>query len=151
MTVATSGVLLDVNVLVALAWPSHVHHAVAHAWFRKQQQRGWATCAMTQVAFVRVSSNRGVIPYAVSPAEALDVLERITGLEGHEFWPDEQSAVIAKFLEPSLVVGHQQVTDAYLLALAISRDAALATLDRALHRLAPKGRAAAVQTIKVAR
>lgn len=55
---------LDVNLLVALAWPNRVHHAVAHAWFRRNQSNGWATCPVSQAGFVRVSSRRTVIPEA---------------------------------------------------------------------------------------
>lgn len=135
------------NVLIALTWPSHVHHEVAHRWFAQQQPHGWATCPTTEIAFVRVSSNRGIIPYAVSPAQALALLDELTRLEGHEFWHDDVSGVVGGGLDPSLVVGHQQVTDAHLLALALSRDASLATLDRAVARLQPKGSTTAVMTL----
>ncbi|MDP8968930.1 MAG: PIN domain-containing protein [Actinomycetota bacterium] len=139
--------LLDVNVLVALAWPSHVHHSAAHRWFSGQQPHGWATCPTTESGFVRVSSNRAVIPDAVSPCEAIELLDEIVQLDGHQFWPDDVRGVVGPALDASLVVGHHQVTDAHLLALALSRDAALATLDRALRRLAPRGRSDAVLSL----
>jgi len=47
--------LLDVNVLVALAWPTHLHHEPAHHWFHRRRINGWATCTLTQIAFVRLS------------------------------------------------------------------------------------------------
>ena len=59
--------LLDANMLIALAWPSHVHHREAHEWFAANQSAGWATCPLTRCAFVRVSSNPKIIPEAVVP------------------------------------------------------------------------------------
>lgn len=145
---AQSGVaLLDVNVLVALAWPPHVHHGLARRWFSEQQPYGWATCPTTESGFVRVSSNRAVIPHAVSPVEAIELLDQITQLDEHEFWPDDVPGVVGPALDASLVVGHRQVTDAHLLALALSRGAALATLDRAVRRLTPRGRTDAVVSL----
>ena len=76
--------LLDVNVLVALAWPTHVHHHRAVAWFSAHMPAAWATAPITQAGFIRVSSNRNVLPDARSPGEAAAVLRAITDLEGHE-------------------------------------------------------------------
>ncbi len=78
--------LLDVNVLVALAWPQHVHHDSAHAWFKRRGRQPWATCPLTQLAFVRVSSNARIVPDAVSPREAMGLLRKITALPGHRLW-----------------------------------------------------------------
>lgn len=139
--------LLDVNVMVALAWPSHVHHVVAQEWFAEQQALGWATCPTTESGLVRVSSNMAVIPYAVSPVEALELLDEMTHLDGHEFWADDVRGVVGPELDGSLVVGHRQVTDAHLLALAVSRGGVLATLDRAVRGLAPPGRTDAVASL----
>jgi predicted nucleic acid-binding protein len=62
--------LLDLNVLIALAWPSHVHHAVAQTWFGRNRRQGWATYPMTQTGFLRISSNPKFIDGAVTPGEA---------------------------------------------------------------------------------
>ncbi|NUN95628.1 MAG: VapC toxin family PIN domain ribonuclease [Candidatus Omnitrophica bacterium] len=128
--------LLDVNVLVALAWPSHVHHREAHIWFDENQMHGWATCPLTQCGFVRISSNPRIIREAVSPIEALVLLKEMTSLDHHDFWPDD-----APFHEESfpteLLVGHRQVTDAYLLGLAIRHKGKLVTLDQSLSGLLP--------------
>ena len=121
--------LLDANLLIALAWPQHVHHAQAHAWFQKDGQRAWATCPLTQVAFVRISSNPKIIPDAVSPRDALAVLEKITALSGHHFWADAINAVDAASFASLSLVGHRQVTDTYLLALAQHNKGRLATFD----------------------
>lgn len=84
-----SGFLLDVNVLIALAWPNHVHHHAARRWFDTAAGEGWATTPVTELGFVRVSSNRKVIPTATTPGTALGVLRALCDLPGHEFWPDE--------------------------------------------------------------
>lgn len=140
MSGLASPALLDVNVLIALAWPSHVHHSPAHEWFRAQSS--WATCALTECGFVRVSSNATVIPYASTPAAAIQLLSEIVALPGHEFWADDVRNVVGSGVDPSLVVGHRQVTDAHLLALAAARGGRLATLDRGLRHLAPEPHAA---------
>ena len=118
-----------------MAWPSHVHHYIEQAWFAKKRHAGFRTCPLTQIGFVRISSNPKFTPDAVSPREALTLLERVTTLPEHKFWPSDLvlSDAIAK-LEP--IVGHRQITDAYLLALARSRRGILATLDRGTLALA---------------
>lgn len=139
--------LLDVNVLIALAWPNHVHHRAAVEWFLARQDGGWATTPLTESGFVRVSSNRSVIPTAVPPGVAIAMLERFRALEHHEFWPDEISPAASPFYPRERVVTHQQVTDAHLLALARSRGGRLVTLDRRLTRLVPDGVDDAVEVI----
>ena len=128
--------LLDVNVLIALAWPSHVHHRHAHAWFSANQAAGWATCPLTQCAFIRVSSNPKIIPEAVTPREALALLQKIVSLERHVFWPDEVP-FHHEAIPTELLVSHRQITDAYLLGLSIRNKAKLVTLDRGVAALLP--------------
>jgi len=125
-----TGYLLDVNVLIALTWPTHVHHVAARRWFDRDSRGGWATCPITQLGFVRVSSNPAAIRDAVRPAEAVAMLERLTALPGHRFWPDEVAVTLAGPFASLSLVGHRQVTDAYLLALARHHGGKLATLDR---------------------
>jgi toxin-antitoxin system PIN domain toxin len=134
-------ILLDVNILVALAWPNHVHHATAHTWFDGIGRAGFATCSVTQSGFVRVSSNRRAIPDARPPREAREILRRITNLPGHVFWPDGIEIASSKHIAWERLGSHAQVTDVHLLALALHRGARLATFDRALVDLAPEGTA----------
>lgn len=131
--------LLDVNVLVALAWPNHIHHARAHAWFTWARERGWATCPVTQSGFVRVSSNTAAIPDARTPREAKALLRRIVELPGHDFWPDDTSAADEDNQVFARVVGYRQVTGAHLLSLAIRRGGWLATFDAGTRDLVPEG------------
>jgi uncharacterized protein len=125
-----SAYLLDVNVLVALAWPTHVHHLAARAWFDRESAGGWATCPITQLGFVRVSSNPKAIRDAVHPHQAIALLQRLTGLPGHRFWADEAPVTPAGPFASLSLVGHRHVTDACLLALARHHGGRLATLDR---------------------
>jgi hypothetical protein len=143
MSKATA-ILLDVNVLVALAWPNHVHHATALAWFDEVGRAGFATCSVTQSGFVRVSSNQRAIPDARSPREAREILRRIAALPGHVFWPDDIEISSSESIAWERLGSHAQVTDAHLLALAIRRSGRLATFDRGLADLAPGGKAESV-------
>ena len=129
--------LLDVNVLVALAWPNHVHHEAAHRWFRQAVSDGWATCPLTQTGFVRVSSNDRILPGARQPAEAIALLEKITLVPGHVFWSDDISLCSSKFVFRERLTGYRQVVDAHLLALALTRGGRLATFDRGVTEIVP--------------
>jgi uncharacterized protein len=131
--------LLDTNVLIALSWPNHIHHEIALNWFAKHQRRGWATCPMTQSGFVRVSSNKSIIPEARSPAESAALLRQILALPGHHFWTDDISIAASEFVEMSKIFGFRQVTDAHLLAVALRHRGCLATLDRNVRALVPSG------------
>ena len=126
--------LLDVNMLIALAWPSHVHHRKAQSWFAKTGSLGWATCPLTQCAFVRISSNPKIIPEAVTPKEALALLADVGRHSAHTFWADDIS-ILDDPIPSGLLVDHRQITYAYLLGLAIQHGGRLVTLDRGLSAL----------------
>jgi toxin-antitoxin system PIN domain toxin len=129
--------LLDVNVLIALAWPSHVHHRLAQDWFSRNKHRGWSTCPITQMGFIRISSNPKFIDGAVSPSEAIGLLRQVTSAEDHSFWADTLDiANEIEMLRPYLL-GHKQITDAYLLALAVYQKGKLVTLDGGIATLLP--------------
>ncbi len=96
----------------------------------------WATAPITQAGFIRVSSNRNVLPDARSPGEAAAVLRAITDLEGHEVWQDDIDLVRACAATFDRLRGYRQVTDAHLLALAARHDGRLVTFDAAVADLA---------------
>ena len=131
--------LLDVNVLVALAWPNHVHHRPARDWFQRRGRVSWATCPATQSGFVRVSSNGRVIRSAVTPREAFVFLARMTASPGRSFWIDDVDLSTSGFIARDRLVGTQQVTDAHVFAIAMSRGGVLATFDRGILDLVPPG------------
>lgn len=129
--------LLDINLLIALAWPNHVHHEKARRWFDRNRKAGWATCPLTQSGFIRVSSNARALPGAGSPREALAVLRRIVSHAGHVFWQDDIAIATSEFIDETKLYGHRQITDAHLLAVALSNGGRLATLDRGVAHLVP--------------
>jgi uncharacterized protein len=131
--------LLDINLLVALLWTNHEQHEAARAWFQAQRRFEWATCPFTQAGFVRVSSNPRVFPDAPSPGKAIEVLEANLRHPGHRFWEDDMSFAEAVAPIADLLTGHQQVTDAYLLGLAIRKKGILATFDASIAALVEPG------------
>jgi uncharacterized protein len=129
--------LLDVSVLIALMWPAHEAHVKVQRWFHRNSQEGWATCPLTEAGFVRIVSNPAFSPDAVTPQEAIKVLAANLKHATHEFWPDDIGFVRAVSVCRAGLAGHQQVTDAYLLGLALHRKGKFATLDRSVLALLP--------------
>jgi len=129
------GYLLDTNLLIALLWPSHERHDLALKWFTRHRGKGWATCPFTQADFVRIVSNPAFSRDAVQPREAIHVLAANTAAKDHAFWPDELPFANAVAFTGVRLLGHQQVTDAYLLGLAVRRGGMLATLDQRIAAL----------------
>lgn len=122
--------LLDGNVLVALACPTHVHHPAARNWFR-QRTDAFATCPITQGTLLRMLLNLGVVPRA---ADAVAVLRGFVEHSRHRFWPD---GIDYLHIDWKGVMGHKQVTDAYLAALARHNGGRLTTFDQGLAALHP--------------
>jgi hypothetical protein len=131
--------LLDVNVLVALFDPDHVHHELAHDWFAENRAHGWATCPMTEAGFVRVLSNPAYGGPALRPAELVLLLAKFRGSGHHSFWTDDVSFSDVEVFDAAMLAGHRQVTDVYLLALACSHKSRLATFDRSIPWKAVRG------------
>ena len=121
--------LLDVNALVALAWDSHVHHAAIRAWFAENGPAGWATCPITESAFVRVSSNPIVLPSALGVDAARRVLSALRIHPGHRFLADDVSMGDS---DVPAIAGYRQVTDAHLLTLSRRRGVRLVTFDASI-------------------
>jgi uncharacterized protein len=119
-------VLLDANVLIALVVDDHVHHNAAEAWLAGHDGR-IATCPITEGSLVRLLVREGQ-----SAAMAQAVISALADDPRHEFWPDEIS-----YSDVSLVgvIGHRQVTDAYLAQLARAHNGRLATFDQGLAKL----------------
>jgi hypothetical protein len=124
--------LLDVNLLVALFDPDHVHHDLAHDWFEQNRSGGWATCPVTENGFVRVLSNPGYGAAVTRAASLVEVLGRFCASGGHEFWPGDVSLRDRQLFNLRLAGGHRHVTDIYLLGLAKKKGGRLATFDRGI-------------------
>jgi toxin-antitoxin system PIN domain toxin len=133
-----SRALLDINVLLALLDSDHVDHSRAHTWLDDEFDAGWASCAITENGFVRIISQPRY-PSPVSPSEAIELLARACEGGHHEFWPCRISLLDAKIVDRSRLHGPRQVTDAYLLALAISHDGRFITFDRTVSLAAVHG------------
>jgi toxin-antitoxin system PIN domain toxin len=129
--------LLDVSVLVALFWSSHASHQKAREWFERHADAGWATCPQTQASFVRIVSNPAFSKASTTAQEATLLLAENLGRPEHQYWPADIGyfAAIKPFAER--IVGHQQVSDAYLLGLAIHHKSKLVTMDRGILDLLP--------------
>lgn len=122
--------LLDVNVLVALFDADHVHHGPAHDWFAENRERGWATCPLTENGLTRILSNPTYSGRRTTVQDAVDRLTAFRASGDHEFWPDSVSLCQeGLFLFPH-ILGHRQLTDVYLLALAVRHGGRLATFDQ---------------------
>ena len=135
-----SGVaLLDVNVLVALFDPDHVHHELAHDWFADRGRAGWATCPLTENGFVRVLSQPAYGATVTPARDLVSLLRRFCASGGHVFWPDSLSILDEQVFDAARIAGHRQVTDVYLLGVAHSRGGCLATFDRTIPIRAVRG------------
>ncbi len=133
--------LLDVNVLIALHDSDHVHHHPASAWLQAQIEHGWASCPLTQNGCLRIMSQPGYVP--PQPLGSLvTMLDRSTATRFHEFWADDISLLDRAHFRHAHIHGPRQLTDLYLLALAVHHSGRLVTFDRHIALSAvPKARA----------
>ncbi len=123
--------LLDVNVLIALLDSDHLHHARAVDWLKGNIESGWASCPLTQNGCIRIMSQPGY-PSPLPPAAVAQRLAEATATSHHAFWHDALSLLDPQRITWNAVLGSRQVTDVYLLALAVQQGGRLVTLDRAV-------------------
>jgi uncharacterized protein len=122
--------LLDVNVLIALLDFDHTLHERARDWFDVNRAAGWASCPLSQNAFVRITSHPGysrAIPYSVS--DSIEQLSAFIMKTDHQFWADEISLLDSSIFVADRILGSNQLTDFYLLALAAKNGGRLVTFD----------------------
>ena len=135
--------LLDVNVLIALLDPQHGHHEPAHRWFQANANHGWATCPLTQNALLRILSNPRYPNSPGGPAVVMPLLQGMLSHPSHLFWPDLLSWSADAVLQAERLLHHGQITDTYLLALAVHQAGRLVSFDARLSTLAvPDGEGA---------
>jgi toxin-antitoxin system PIN domain toxin len=124
--------LLDVNVLVALFDPAHTNHDDAHHWFGRNRKSGWATCPITINGCIRILTNPRYPIAALTIADMTVRLRDLCSAKDHHWWPDSVSLTDDSLFRASMIGGHQKITDAYLLGLAVRNHGRLATFDRSI-------------------
>jgi toxin-antitoxin system PIN domain toxin len=125
--------LLDVNVIIALLDPDHAFHERAHVWWKANMKRGWASCPLTEYGVVRIMSNPNYSEKArFTPGDLIDRLRKFVTQSDHEFWPDEISLRDEKIFATERIHSSRQLTDLYLLALAVKHQGRLVTFDRGI-------------------
>lgn len=134
-----SGYLLDVNVLIALIDPTHVHHDRAHQWFAEVGSEDWLSSPTTQNGAIRVVSNPRYSNAQPTPEPAILSLRSLRAAGSHRFVPDDISLLDAGTVDAAALVTSAEVTDTYLLALARHHDCKLATFDRRIATSAVAG------------
>ncbi len=129
--------LLDVNVLIALTEPGHDHYQRAQAWFDSSSGNcRLGICPLTEMGFLRITTNPAFRPGPRSLGQAIAILQVIKGHQDYWYWEINQSWINLTSAFASRILGHQQVTDAYLLGLAIKENGVLVTFDRGLKYMA---------------
>jgi len=130
--------LFDVNVLIALLDSDHVGHAVATAWLAAELQHGWASCPITENGTARIMASPGYM----NPLPVAAVLERLAtakATEYHRFWPDNVSLTDTALFKRAELLGSKQITDRYLLALAVRNKGRFVTFDQGIRPTAVVG------------
>jgi toxin-antitoxin system PIN domain toxin len=130
--------LLDVNVLIALLDGSHMHHGLVTGWFADNLDAGWASCPITQNGCIRILS-QPAYPNSVPVAQVAERLAEATRHPSHQFWPDAISVLQPDTLAWDRILSSRQVTDVYLLALAVQQNGCFVTLDRGVPLAAVTG------------
>lgn len=130
--------LLDINVLIALLDSDHSLHDRATAWFAEHGDQGWASCPLTQNGCIRIMSHPNY-PNGPSLQAIVARLAEATAEAVHEFWPDDVSLLESRVADPTRIHGPRQITDVYLLALAVRHGGRLVTFDGSIAREAVTG------------
>lgn len=125
--------LLDVNVLIALLDADHAFHRAAIDWFASERRRGWASCPITQNGCVRVMSHPAY-PNSFPVLAVVKRLREAMASGSHEFWADDVSVLDDDVFDAARIHGPRQLTDVYLLALAVHRRGRFITFDSAVSR-----------------
>ena len=124
--------LLDVNVLIALVDPDHVHYEPAHRWFAQQGRKAWATCPHTENGVLRIVGHLRYPGSPGTPAAVAQTFAELCALPGHIWWPDDISILNNSIFDIARLLSSAQVSDTYLLGLAKAHGGKFATFDRRL-------------------
>lgn len=130
--------LFDVNVLIALLDQAHPHHDAALSWLKSNIKHGWASCPITQNGCIRIMSQASY-PGSRPVAQIIDRLRSALEHSAHAFWPDDASIIDPRIVDATRVHSARQITDTYLLALAVRHTGRLVTFDSGIALAAVKG------------
>jgi toxin-antitoxin system PIN domain toxin len=128
--------LLDLNALIAFGDPDHERHRAIQKWFIASGKADWGVCPLTEAGFVRVTTNPSYRPATRTVAQAIAILADFASHPGYRYWPITEKWAVLTAPFSDRLFGHQQVTDAYLLGLAIKEKGVLVTFDRGIKYLA---------------
>ena len=128
--------LLDLNVLIAMTDPEHEHHRIARKWFLSSGKEDWAICPLTELGFLRITTSPAYSPSPHKLEQAIAILQSLKGYRGYWYCPIDESWVTLTARFVARVRGHQQMTDACLLGLAIKENRKLVTFDKGFIYLA---------------
>jgi len=132
----TQNNLLDLNVLIALTEPGHKHHQKAQDWFNSSCKGRWGVCPLTEAGFVRVTTNPAFCPGPRTMEQAMAILQALKMYPGYWYWAIDESWITLTAPFAARIFGHQQVTDAYLLGLAIKEKGVLVTFNKGIQYMA---------------
>jgi len=124
------------NVLIALTEPEHIHRQKAERWFLSAGKDNWGVCPLTESGFIRLTTNPAMQAGTITLERAIAILQELRAHPGYQYWPISESWAVLTASFAARITGHQQVTDAYLLGLAIKENGVLVTFDRGLRYLA---------------
>lgn len=127
--------------------PAHVAHDAAHGWFAVSASVGWATCPLTENGVIRIVGHASYPNTPGSPAAVASIFAGMRRVSDHVFWPDDVSLLASDHIDHQRILTSGQVTDTYLLALAVKHRGQLATLDRRLSTSAVRGGDAALHIV----
>lgn len=128
--------LLDLNVLIALTDPEHKHHQRARNWLTSSGRERLGICPLTEAGFLRVTTNPAFHPGPRTLEQAIAILQVLKGRDDYWYCPIDESWVTLTAPFAARIFGHQQVTDAYLLGLAIKEKGVLVTFDKGIQYMA---------------
>jgi toxin-antitoxin system PIN domain toxin len=141
--------LLDINCIVALAWPNHIYHEQVTRWFQLDALTDWATTPAVQNGFVRISMNRAVTGTPVSFPVASTVLKQFLSIGSHRTIESVPGPTSWPSWLATRVQGYRQITDASLLACAVVNDLVLATLDAGILDLTDRDHRDLVEVVPI--
>jgi uncharacterized protein len=139
--------LLDVNVMLALCDPQHVHHEAAHHWFQNTGRRAWATCPLVENGFVRVASHPSYPSSMGTASTVTEILRKFCADKHHHFWANSVTLRDHVLFPLTPTVTHAHVTDIYLLGLAVHHGGKLATFDQHIPASVVKDGATALELV----